>query len=118
MNDLEKLMNMEMEKKKEKGQIPVSKLKPFDKLISINLLLNENPKFKFKPSNLESFQEENLNKIKEDILYSGIQPELLSKVNPSNLKNYLNYVNFYQDFDSENFSDSQNIRNDYLNEWE
>ena len=111
-------MNMEMEKKKEKGQIPVSKLKPFDKLISINLLLNENPKFKFKPSNLESFQEENLNKIKEDILYSGIQPELLSKVNPSNLKNYLNYVNFYQDFDSENFSDSQNIRNDYLNEWE
>ena len=118
MNDLEKLMEMEMDKKKEKGEIPVSKLKPFNNLIGLNILLFENPKFKFKPSNLESFQEANLNKIKEDILYSGIPSELLSKVHPSNLKNYLHYVNIYQDFDSENFSDSQNIRNEFLKDWE
>ena len=118
MNDLERLMEIEKDKNKEKGQIPVSKLKPFDNLIGLNILSFDNPKFKFKSSNLESFQDANLNKIKEDILYSGIPPELLSKVNPSNLKNYLHYVNFYQDFDSENFSDSQNIRNDFLEDWE
>ena len=116
MNDLENLMKMEMEKKKQEVKIPVSKLYPFNNLLTLNLS-QYNSKQKFVPSNLEYFQESNLNKIKEDILYSGIPPELLLKVNPSNLKNYLHYVNFYQDFDSENFSDSQNLRNEYLDNW-
>ena len=116
MIDLENLMKMEMEKKKEEVKIPVSKLYPFNNLLTLDLS-QYNSKQKFVPSNLEYFQESNLNKIKEDILYSGIPPELLLKVNPSNLKNYLHYVNFYQDFDSENFSDSQNLRNEYLENW-
>ena len=88
MNDLENLMKMEMEKKKQEVKIPVSKLYPFNNLLTLNLS-QYNSKQKFVPSNLEYFQESNLNKIKEDILYSGIPPELLLKVNPSNLKNYL-----------------------------
>ena len=65
----------------------------------------------------DSYEDIQILKRKEDLMYSALSPEILDKINYKNLKNFPRYTDFYEDFESSNFCDEQELRNESLKKY-
>jgi len=110
MNDLEKLNENSINFVSEK----INHLKfedlIFNNNVNINLFdKNNKSDLLLIDYNLQQFNDENINKIKEDLLYYSLPPSILKKINPKNLKNFLISQNYYYFYFTEKFIKSQKI---------
>ena len=121
MNDLERLnedspIAKQVEDGSESSGIPFAKWLPFDFLLDFPYLLSQFPHELKEKNNFSYMHSEYVNAKKEDIVYTSLSPEILSQINPKNLKHFLHSMTFYKEFNSENFCLTQMSRSKYISE--
>jgi hypothetical protein len=119
MNDLEKLFVISSNSKKNNNEKKKNnKLLKFEDLFLYNyqnvILINENDNnnsLKLNDYDLETFNEQIINKNKENLLYYSLSSSELKKIHKNNLKNFLNYQNHFFSYTTEKSLKIQKILN-------
>lgn len=121
MNDLERLnedndITKVLDDGGESSGVPFAKWLPFDFLLDFPYLLSQYPHELKDKHNFTHMHNDYISSTKEDMVYTSLSPEILSHINPKNLKHFLHSMTFYKEFNSENFCLTQMSRSQYIAE--
>ena len=121
MNDLERLnedsdITKVLDDGNESSGVAFAKWLPFDFLLDFPYLLSQFPHEMKDKHNFMHMHNDYISSTKEDMVYTSLSPEILSQINPKNLKHFLHSMTFYKEFNSENFCLTQMSRSQYIAE--